>query len=134
MSISPRLPFLCKYALIKMKLIINIYSIILILCSVISFIGHYFQFQVIRITPWIPTSIGLFLLFINTLKTKNTKVIHQFSICIILGFGILVTSMCFFFLPEESQPIRKKIIFLIMSLSSWVSLNFLTPIKFFRKK
>lgn len=116
-----------------MKRIINIHSIILILCSIISFIGHYFQFQVIRMTPWIPASIGLLLLLISTLKTKNTKVIHLFSMCLILGFGILVTSMCFFFLPDESQPIRKKIIFLIMPLSLWISLDFLILIKFSKR-
>lgn len=39
----------------------------------------------------------------------------------VTAFGILTSIMCIRFLPQEFQPLRKKIIFSIMSVSAWIT-------------
>ena len=94
------------------------HSYILIVCSLIGFLGHYYQFKVWRITPWIPATIGSGLLFIDRNKYWLNARIPIFKYGIALGFGLIVTAMWVVFLPQEFQPIRKKIVFGVMSLSS----------------
>ncbi|RDY61462.1 hypothetical protein DX873_04680 [Flagellimonas nanhaiensis] len=100
--------------------IIRLHSIVLILCSLIGFIGHFLQFGVARITPWIPASVGMILMFFTLVPNK--KIARYLSFFLIVSFGILVTNMLFTFWNQDFQPIRKKLIFLAMSLSSWVSI------------
>jgi hypothetical protein len=103
-----------------MKKIVQFYSGILILCSSIGFVGHFLQFGVWRITPWIPASIGILILLLTRLKYQ--KAAYNLIILTILGFGGLVTNMCLKFWGQGFQPIRKLLIFSMMAFSSWISL------------
>ena len=108
------------FQLTIMVQIIKLHGIVLVLCSLIGFVGHFLQFGVLRITPWIPASVGIVLILLDLIP--NNRVTRYLSIFLILGFGILVTNMLFTFWGQDFQPIRKKLIFLGMSLSSWTTL------------
>lgn len=99
---------------------IKIHSVILLVCSTIGFIGHYVQFGILRTTPWIPAIAGVLILFL-TIQQKYFYY-KLLPLVIIVFFGILTTSMCIEFLPQAHQPIRKKIIFSLMSISAWATI------------
>lgn len=98
------------------------HSLLLILCSCIGFIGHYLQFGFIRITPWIPATIGITLILIQSMKKEYKTLQTYLSFFIILLFGIILNRMNWSFLFQEWQPMRKKIIFSLMSISSFITL------------
>jgi len=90
---------------------IKIHSVILMICS---------KFGILRATPWIPALVGVSILMLKALqKYAYNKLL---PLILIVGFGLLTTSMCLEFLTEADQPIRKQIIFSIMSISSWTTL------------
>ncbi len=103
---------------------IKIHSLVLMMCSVIGFTGHYLQFGVARLTPWIPATAGLliFLVHYSYEKNKQRQWLYACLLIMILAFGILTTNMCIRFLPQAFQPLRKKIIFSVMSLSAWITI------------
>lgn len=100
---------------------IRIHSFILTICSLIGFTGHYYQFGIARLTPWIPAGIGL-LIYVSDLWFRQKPALRNIPIFIIVCFGVLTTIMTIDFLPQDYQPIRKKIIFSIMSASAWTVL------------
>ncbi len=101
---------------------IKVHSIILIICSAIGFTGHYYQFGVARLTPWIPATAGVIIIFSDLLFKNKKGFLKYLPIIFVLAFGILTTNMCIRFLPQEFQPLRKKIIFSVMSISAWVTI------------
>lgn len=111
---------------------LKIHSYILIICSVIAFTGHYLQFNIVRFTPWIPAIIGVIILLLNSIS-ENHKPLKYLLPFIVLAFGITTTIMCIRFLPQDFQPIRKKIIFSIISISAWIAI-FLEIRKLFTAK
>ncbi len=101
---------------------VKFHSLLLIACSAIAFTGHYLQFGVARLTPWIPAAAGLVILILD-LVFKNKKGFVKFlPLLAVAAFGILTTNMCIRFLPQEFQPVRKKIIFSMMSISAWITI------------
>lgn len=105
-----------------MRKIITYYSLILLLCSCVGFTGHYLQFGILRITPWIPAFIGILLLSIQYMKNKYRTFKTYLSLLILFALGILVLKMNWTFLFQDWQPLRKKIIFTVMSVSSTIAL------------
>ena len=103
---------------------IRFHAMLLILCGVISFVGHYLQFGVARITPWIPTAVGSFVLLAHFRFKNKSGLVRLLPILPVFVFGFIVTLMCIKFLPQDFQPLRKKIIFSIMSISSWITVGF----------
>ncbi|MFT3909244.1 MAG: hypothetical protein QM737_07460 [Ferruginibacter sp.] len=101
---------------------IKIHSIVLIICSVIGFTGHYYQFGVARLTPWIPATAGIIIILSDFLFKNRKSLLKYLPIIFVLAFGILTTNMCIRFLPQEFQPLRKKIIFSVMSVSAWATI------------
>ena len=99
---------------------VKIHSVILMVCSIIGFIGHYSQFGILRATPWIPAIVGVLIFTLTTQK----KYFHYklLPLVLIVIFGILTTCMCLEFLPQTHQPIRKKIIFSLISISAWITI------------
>ncbi len=96
---------------------IKIHSIILMACSTFGFVGHYIQFGIFRVTPWIPAIVGVVILI---LATKKKPFYYKFlPLILIVLFGLLTTFMCIEFLLQAHQPIRKKVIFSLMSISAW---------------
>src|SRR4051812_1895298 len=100
---------------------IKIHSAILFTCSVIGFTGHYLQFGVLRPTPWIPASAGCCILLLEWITKDRKSALKYVPLLAIMAFGILTTNMCIRFLPQDFQPVRKKIVFTLMSLSAWVT-------------
>jgi hypothetical protein len=105
---------------------IKFHSVILIICSIVGFTGHYLQFGEARLTPWIPASAGILILALQiTFNRRNDWWwLNCLSIILVIAFGVLTTNMCIRFLPEEFQPLRKKIIFSCMSVSAWITVVF----------
>lgn len=103
---------------------VKFHAFVLIVCSAIAFTGHYLQFGVARLTPWIPAAAGL-VIFLLHLLFKNKKGFVRFlPLLAVLAFGILTTNMCIRFLPQEFQPLRKKIIFSVMSVSALATVSY----------
>jgi len=101
---------------------IKFHSFVLINCSVIGFTGHYLQFGVARLTPWIPAAAGLIIIVLHILFENKKGFLKYLPLLAVLAFGVLTTNMCIKFLPQEFQPVRKKIIFCLMSFSAWVTI------------
>jgi len=99
------------------------HSIILILCSIIGFTGHYFQFGVARITPWIPAAMGLSIILANFRFKASCGFKKYIPLIMVVVFGIVTTMMCIKFLEQEVSPLRKKLIFCIMSISALVTVG-----------
>ena len=97
------------------------HGIILILCSIIGFTGHYLQFGVARITPWIPAAMGLSIILANARFKTTVGLIKFIPLIIIFVFGIITSMMCFKFLGQDAPPLRKKLIFSLMSISALVT-------------
>jgi hypothetical protein len=100
---------------------IKFHSGILVLCSMIGFTGHYIQFGVARLTPWIPAMAGLLIFLLQVLLKNKKGFLKYLPVVAVVSFGILTTIMCLRFLPQEFQPLRKKIIFSMMSISAWIT-------------
>lgn len=102
----------------------KIHFLVLLMCSIIGFTGHYLQFGIFRITPWIPATMGLLIFLTNNLFQGKKNILRHIPFLIALIFAIITTSMCIRFMPQVFQPLRKKIIFTLMSLSGWVIIIF----------
>jgi hypothetical protein len=113
---------------------IRIHGLLLIACSTIGFIGHYLQFGIARLTPWIPATVGLFIIFLDYFLKDKRSFNKYLSIIPVIVFGVLTTIMCIRFLPQESQPYRKKIIFTLMSISAWTVVGNQARLLFLEKK
>ena len=101
---------------------IKFHLIILVICSIIGFTGHYLQFGVARLTPWIPAATGFFIFILHSWLRNLRCFLKYLPLFFIVVFGIITTMMCIKFLPQEFQPLRKKIIFSLMSISSWATI------------
>jgi len=100
---------------------IRTHTFVLIVCSVVSFTGHYMQFGILRLTPWIPATVGIITLVADHWLSDSKGLTRYAALVIIIVFGIITTNMCIRFLPQPFQPVRKKIVFSVMSLSAWIT-------------
>ena len=97
------------------------HALLLVLCSAISFVGHYLQFGIARATPWIPASVGFCLLVL--LRHRQSWAQSKWVIlAIVVLFGLLTTRMGGKFWFQSFQPLRKKLVFTAMSVSALVCL------------
>ncbi len=94
----------------------------LFVCSVIGFTGHWLQFGVARLTAWIPAAAGILILLCGYRFKNSSSYLKYLPLLMVAAFGTLTTIMCIRFLPQEFQPLRKKIIFSIMSVSAWATI------------
>ena len=97
------------------------HGVILILCSIIGFTGHYLQSGVARITPWIPAAMGLSIILANARFKTNNGFKKYIPLFMVVVFGIVTTIMCIKFLAQDVPPLRKKLIFCLMSISALVT-------------
>lgn len=95
-----------------------LHGLVLIICSIVGFTGHYLQFGVLRITPWIPASVGLFTMLMHYLLGDKPGFRKYLPLIPVIVFGVTTTIMCLRFLPQDIQPVRKKIVFSVMSISA----------------
>jgi hypothetical protein len=91
-------------------------------CSFVAFAGHYLQFGLLRLTALIPAIVALFVLVLIALVKHKKGNWKQLPLLVVAVFGMLTTIMCIRFLSQEFQPLRKKIIFTIMSVSAWATI------------
>ena len=115
------------------KKIATIHGIVLILGTLVGFIGRYFQFNDIRFTALIPGSIGLLIIVLSNSSWPKEDMRHFAFFLVILVFGIILTRMSLKFVFQDFQPIRKRINFPVMALSSIVSI-FLVAKNFLKSK
>jgi len=108
------------------KKIATIHAIILIIGTLVGFIGRYFQFNDIRFTALIPGSIGLLIIVLSNSSWPKEDMRHIASFLVILVFGIILTRMSLKFVFQDFQPIRKRINFPVMALSSITSIFLMT--------
>jgi hypothetical protein len=105
------------------KKIATIHGIVLILGTLVGFIGRYVQFNDIRVTALIPGSTGLLIIVLVNSNWPKENIRHIAFFLVILVFGIILTSMSLKFVFQDFQPIRKRINFPVMALSSIVSIS-----------
>lgn len=98
------------------------HAVVLVLCSAVSFVGHYLQFGVARFTPWIPATAGCTLLALHRAQRSWPRVRWALPAVTAL-FGLLTLCMVVRFWPQAHQPLRKKLVFTTMSLSAVVCLT-----------
>jgi len=93
------------------KKIATIHGIVLILGTLIGFIGRYIQFNDIRVTALIPGSTGLLIIVVANSNWPKENIRHIVFFLVILVFGIILTRMSLKFVFQDFQPIRKRINF-----------------------
>ncbi|WP_295797267.1 hypothetical protein [Mucilaginibacter sp.] len=101
--------------------IIRLHSCVLIICSIIGGLGYYLQYNYFQITSCIPAIIGCVLLLITTLNFKNKRIQFMLLFLVTLVFGIILTRMSVKFIPQQFQPMRKRLYFPVMALSSIIA-------------
>ena len=103
---------------------LRFHSIVLIVCSSIGFIGHFIQFGIARLTPWIPAVVGLLIMFLVSRAKRRKKFLNYMPVIPALIFGVVTTIMSIRFAQQDFQPLRKKIIFSVMSASAWITVGY----------
>jgi hypothetical protein len=104
------------------KKIATIHGIVLIIGTFVGFIGRYIQFDDIRLTALIPGSIGLLIIVLANTNWAKENIKHISFFIVTLIFGIILTRMAIKFSFENLQPLRKKINFSVMTISSIVAI------------
>jgi intracellular septation protein A len=110
---------------------IKTHTIVLSVCSAIGFFGYYRQFGIMRASAWIPAAAACFILFLYHLVKDRQVLLRYLPLLAVVLFGILTTNMTIRFLPQDYQPIRKKVIFTLMSASALIT--FLYELRLFLK-
>ena len=108
------------------KKIATIHGIVLILGTLMGFIGRYIQFNDIRVTALIPGSTGLLIIVVANSNWPKENIRHIVFFLVILVFGIILTRMSLKFVFQDFQPLRKRINFPVMALSSIASIFLMT--------
>jgi len=108
------------------KKIATIHAIILVIGTLVGFIGRYLQFNDIRFTALIPGSIGLLIIVLSNSSWPKEDIRHFAFFLVILVFGIILTRMSLKFVFQDFQPTRKRINFPVMALSSMASIFLMT--------
>jgi len=98
--------------------VIRFHASVLIVCSFIGLFGYYFQYHYFQVTACIPAAVGLSLLVITQMDIENQNLKPGLLFLITLIFGVILTRMSIKFIPQEFQPLRKRIYFPVMALSS----------------
>lgn len=92
---------------------------VLIGSSVIGLVGYYRQHQAFQITACIPASAGLLLLLLALAPVSPERRRAWLLLAFTFGFGLVVTRLALRFAFQELQPLRKRLYFPAMALSSW---------------
>jgi len=98
--------------------VIRFHASVLIVCSLIGLFGYYFQYQYLQATACIPAAVGLSLLVITQMDIENQSLKFGLLFLVILIFGVILMRMSIKFIPQQFQPLRKRIYFPVMALSS----------------
>ncbi|HJP62676.1 MAG TPA: hypothetical protein VJ844_04505 [Mucilaginibacter sp.] len=101
--------------------LIRIHASILIACSIVGLSGFYLQYHFFQVTACIPATVGLVLMIICSMQFENQKLKYGLLFLVTLVFGIILTRMSVKFIPQEFQPLRKRIYFPVMALSSIIA-------------
>src|SRR5262245_45198818 len=110
----------------KSTTIIRIHATILILCSLTGFFGFYFHNHFFQPTAVIPAVVGINMLLLSGVLCNNPKVRRALGLLVIIVFGIIVTRMAIEFVSQSFQPLRKRIYFPVMALSSIITIVIIT--------
>jgi hypothetical protein len=100
------------------KNLIYFHSAVLVVCSLIGFVGFYLQYNKFQLTAFIPGSVALLLLIVAKTKWHSDKLQFIILFLVTIIFGIILTRMSIKFVAQEFQPLRKRIYFPVMALSS----------------
>jgi hypothetical protein len=98
--------------------IVTLHGAILIGCSLIGTVGYGLEHGRLQITSGIPAAVGLGLISVlrSHLGTERGRTWLLFAMT--LAFGVVVTHLSIRFVPQDFQPLRKRIYFPVMALSS----------------
>jgi hypothetical protein len=99
-----------------------VHGTLLLLGSLVGFVGRYIQFSDLRLTALIPRSIGISIIILANVKWRKEEIKQIVVFLIILIFGIILTWMALKFIFQDFQPLRKKINFPVMALSSIIAI------------
>lgn len=98
-----------------------LHACVLICSSLIGIVGYYRQHQAFQITACIPASAGLLLLLLAMAPLSSERRRAWLLLAFTFGFGIVVTRLALRFAPQDFQPLRKRVYFPVMALSSWLT-------------
>jgi uncharacterized membrane protein YjjP (DUF1212 family) len=106
---------------LKNKKVATVHGIVLFAGTVVGFTGRYLQFDDIRLTALIPGAIGLLIILLANIRWGKENTRHMIFFIMTLIFGIILTNMALRFIFEDFQPLRKRINFPVMALSSCIA-------------
>ena len=107
---SPRAP--------RVGPIVTLHGAILIGCSLIGTVGYRLEHGRFQITSGIPAVVGLGLILVAQRNLGTGRAGAWLLFAVTLAFGVVVTRLSFRFVPQDFQPLRKRIYFPVMALSS----------------
>lgn len=91
---------------------------VLIGSSAIGLAGYYRQHHVFQITACIPAAVGALLLLLAHLPLRRERLRAWLLLLLSFGFGLVVTRLALRFVAQDFQPLRKRLYFPAMALSS----------------
>lgn len=98
-----------------------LHGALLIGCSLIGCIGYYAQHGAFQITALIPACVGLTLLGVARARLRDEHARRWLLLALTFAFGLVVTRLAWRFALEDFQPLRKRLYFPAMAISSWRS-------------
>lgn len=101
--------------------LVRLHASVLIVCSMIGLFGYYFQYGFFQVTACIPATVGMVLMIICSMQFSNPRVKYAILFVLTLAFGIMLTRMSIKFIPQQFQPLRKRIYFPAMAVSSIIA-------------
>lgn len=94
---------------------------VLIVSSSIGIFGYHHEHGRFQITACIPAGVGLALLFTTSMKLRSERLRWWLLFAITVAFGLVVTRLAIRFVLQDCQPLRKRIYFPAMAVSSMLS-------------
>jgi len=98
--------------------LVTLHAAVLLCSSLIGSVGYYLQYSRFQITACIPGAVDIALLVLSRVCLTSERLRAWLLLAITLAFGLVVTRLALRFLPEDFQPLRKRIYFPVMALSS----------------
>jgi hypothetical protein len=96
----------------------TLHGYLLIGCSLIGIAGYYAQHGAFQLTACIPASVGLTLLLVAKVPMRRQRARTLLLLAITFAFGLVVTRLAWRFVFQDFQPLRKRLYFPAMALSS----------------
>ena len=106
---------------LRLASLVTFHGAVLMTCSLVGIVGYYGQHGRFQITAGIPAMAGLILILGARCNLWSERTRAWLLFFLTFAFGMIVTRLAIRFIPQAFQPLRKRVYFPVMALSSIVT-------------